>query len=157
MKKKIIGIFVCMMLLVITVVPLTTALDVENDKIADNQASNIDREIYTLCYIEASGYVSEIDWPRVIGSNMWKTTWFRPFNDDRAIVTYWQIVYDSSVDISIYDKEGGELLWEHSDLFHEQIRIIGYYGIYIPSRPDIEKPLHIDISGNALVVLRTAR
>ena len=35
MNKKIIGIFVCMLLLVTAVVPLTIALDVKNDKIAE--------------------------------------------------------------------------------------------------------------------------
>jgi len=35
MNKKIIGIFVCTLLLVTSVVPLTIALDVENDKIAE--------------------------------------------------------------------------------------------------------------------------
>ena len=34
MNKKIIGIFICTLLLVTAVVPLTIALDVENDKIA---------------------------------------------------------------------------------------------------------------------------
>ena len=116
------------------------------------------RTLFTSCYIEASGYVSEIDWPAIIKMpNMWKTTWFRPFNDNRAIMTYWQIVFDSSVEMSIFDKEGGQLLWEHSDSSHEQIRIIGYYGIYISSNPDEGKPLYIDMSGNALVVFRTAR
>ena len=35
MNKKIIGIFVCMLLLVTASVPLTVAIDVENDKIAE--------------------------------------------------------------------------------------------------------------------------
>ena len=34
MKRKIIGIFVCTLLLITSVIPLTIALDVENDKIA---------------------------------------------------------------------------------------------------------------------------
>ena len=156
MHKKIMVILICSMLLLIIVPQTVSVSDNRNkDQIILPTASN--RKTFRNCYIDASGYLSEKDWPRIIGSNMWKTTWFRPFNDDRAIVTYWQIVFDSSVELSIFDNEGGELLWEHSDLSHEQIRIIGYFGIYIPSRIENEDSLHIEISGNALVVLRTAR
>jgi hypothetical protein len=156
MHKKILFGLICSILLMM-ITPSTLGItDFYYMKDSISPLSS-DRDAFINCHIEASGYISEIDWLAIIKApNMWKTTWFRPFNDDRAVVTYWQIVFDSTVKISIHDRDGG-ILWEHSDASHEQIRIIGYYGIYIPSRPDLEKPLHIDISGNALLVLRTAR
>jgi hypothetical protein len=155
-KKIIIGLIFSIVLMIIT--PSTLGITKTDDLKETISPSASNRNIFVNCYIEASGHVSEIDWPAIIKApNMWKTTWLRPFNDDRAIVTYWQIVFDSSVDLSIYDKKGGDLLWEHSTTSHEQIRIIGYYGIYNPSRADIEKSLYIDILGNAVIILRTAR
>jgi hemolysin-activating ACP:hemolysin acyltransferase len=65
------------------------------------------------CYIEADGDLSTVDWPRAIGSNMWKLSWFRPFRNDLAFVSYWHIVFDESSELAIYDKEGGGLLREH--------------------------------------------
>jgi hypothetical protein len=155
-KKILIGLIFSVTFMIITPSTLSTPKTNDLKEIISPTSSN--RNIFVNCYVEASGHVSEIDWPAIIKApNMWKTTWFRPFNDDRAIVTYWQIVFDSSVELSIYDKKGGELLWRHSDTSHEQIRIIGYYGIYIPSRPDSDKSLHIDIAGYTGMVLRTAR
>jgi hypothetical protein len=157
MHKKILFGLICSILLMM-ITPSTLGITDFNNLKDSNSSMSSNRDVFINCHIEASGYISEIDWLAFIKApNMWKTTWFRPFNDDRALVTYWQIVFDSAVKISIYDKKDGEIIWEHSDASHEQIRIIGYYGIYIPSRPDLEKPLHIDISGNALLVLRTAR
>lgn len=116
-----------------------------------------DQFLFTSCYIVASGYVSETDWPAFIKMpNMWKMTWVRLFNDN-ALMTYWQIVFDSSAEITIYDKEGGQLLWEQSGEFHQQVRIIGYYGAYVPSQREEENPLYIELSGHAFLVFRTPR
>jgi len=121
-----------------------------------NKTTNNNSNFFSRCFIEASGDISNVDWPRIIGSNMWKMTWFRPFNDDRAIVSYWQLVFDSSSEIRIYSEENGELLWEHDGNGHPQIRILGYYGIYVPSNSD-ESSLHVSINGKALLLLMHIR
>lgn len=113
-------------------------------------------DTFTRCYIEASGDISTVDWPRIIGSNMWKLTWFRPFGNNFAVISYWRIVLDESTDLSIYDEDGGELLWQHDGVGHPQLRIIGYFGNYCSTNP-IENTLHVEISGSAFFILKNVK
>jgi hypothetical protein len=114
------------------------------------------RDLFTSCYIEAEGEIAKIDWPAIIKMpNMWKTFWFRPFNDNRALVSYWSIVLDCDSDVKIYDEENGNILWDHQGSEYPQLKIFGYSGIYIPK--SIDNSLHVSLSGNALVVLTIMR
>jgi hypothetical protein len=155
MQKKVIGIILCIFVVAL-LLPTTHAVTTEEKESSHSQEIEFPK-IFTTCYIEASGDISTTDWPRIIGSNMWKLTWFRPFRDDRALVSYWQLVLDSSATIEIYDQKDGTLLYEHIDSDHQQMRIIGYYGIYIPSESETDSPLNVELNGRAIALIITDR
>ena len=152
MRKKIIG-FLISLILLVTSLPLISATEINKEN--ENLKSNIVIGPYINCYIEASGIISHFDFPRIIGSNFWKNFWFRPFRDDRAFVSYWQILFDKTAEIAIYSEKNGYLLWENTGEFHTQMRIIGYFGTYIPSDNDGE--FYTIIKGNALIVFNVMR
>ncbi len=109
---------------------------------------------FATCHIEASGDISERDWFAIVRlPNMWKTFWFRPpFNDFKAFVSLWRIIYDPDSKVTIYTKQDGKILWEQNGRQDAQLVIIGFYGTYIPERTNPNGPLHVEISGNALFV-----
>ena len=111
--------------------------------------------LFATCYIEASGDISERDWFAIIRlPNMWKTFWFRPpLNDFEAFVSLWRIIYDSDSKVTIYVKQDGKILWEQNGRQDVQLVIIGFHGTYIPERTNPNEPLHVEISGNALLVI----
>jgi len=150
MKVKLLSMLV-MLSLVTLLIPFSSATHSPIVEPTDAQT-----DTFTSCYIEASGDISTVDWPRIIGSNMWKLTWFRPLGNDFAVVSYWRIVLDESTELAIYDKQGGELLWQHDGSGHPQLRIIGYFGDYIPTCPN-ENILHVELSGSALFVLKNIK
>ena len=152
MRNKII-VFSIIFILISTISPLIGAESINN-----NNENPIDEFIigpYFGCYIESSGIISHFDFPRIIGSNFWKSFWFRPFNDDRALVSYWQILFDKTADISIYTEENGDLLWQNTGEDHTQMRIIGFFGTYIPNNNNGE--FHAIIEGRALIVFNVMR
>jgi hypothetical protein len=155
MKKNKITLFIGLVVLMLFI-PATQAALIKEEKRTGQEPIELPH-VFTTCYIQADGDLSTKDWPRIIGSNMWKLSWFRPFGDDRALVSYWQLVLDSSSTIEIYDKQGGELLYEHSGSDHQQLRIIGYYGIYIPSESQNDSPIHIELEGKAIALMITNR
>jgi hypothetical protein len=122
--------------------------------ISEEPQSNTSRPFAT-CYIEASGDISERDWFAIIRlPNMWKTFWFRPpLNDFEAFVSLWRIIYDSDSKVTIYVKQDGKILWEQNGRQDVQLVIIGFHGTYIPERTNPNEPLHVEISGNALLVI----
>jgi len=150
MKVKILSILV-IFLFVTLVIPFSTAVYIPVAEPIDTKT-----DTFIGCYIEASGEVSTVDWPRIIGSNMWKLTWLRPFGNDFAVISYWRIVLDESTELSIYDEEGGELLYQHDGVGHPQLRIIGYFGDYTPTSPD-ENTLHVELSGSAFYILKNVK
>jgi hypothetical protein len=140
MGKKIFGILVCMLFILTTMVSVVSA--------------NQEKTLYKGCYIEASGEISEKDWFAIIRlPNMWKTFWFRPpFNEQKAFVSFWRIVYDSKSTVTIYSEQNGDILWDHNGQQDVHLIIIGFHGIYIPEQSNPDEPLHVEISGNALFV-----
>ena len=67
MVKKIIGIIVLMML-VGTTLPTVNAIE----KNTTETKGIFGFKAFSNCYIEASGFLSEKDYPSFIGTNMWK-------------------------------------------------------------------------------------
>ena len=130
MERKIIGILIFGILLVSSL-PVTVALETNNSINKENENSNVNIKMYKDCYLEASGKISRGDWPRLIGSNMWKIFWFRPHHDDRAFTFYWLLVYDQNAEFTIYTEENGDVLWQHDGNGSPQITIYRYYGIYL--------------------------
>ena len=154
MDKK--GIVCIILFCILTLVPLTTALSSTVKSVQDDQNEGKNK-FFTNCYITANGDISTKDWPRIIGSNMWKHFWLRPFNDDRAVVSYWQLVFDVDAELTVYDEQDGAVLYHHSNTDHQQLRLIGYYGQYIPTVPEGGSGLHITIDGKTLFLLITDR
>ena len=149
MKMKMIVVFVSM-LMIATAIPLTSA---SNTNKTNNKICNPTTDTYNECYIEASGKISEKDWPAIIRlPNMWKTFWFRfLLNDERAFVSFWRIIFQSNAEVTIFTEQNGEVLWEHQGEKEVQLIILGYVGIYNPESSD-DGPLHVTISGTALRV-----
>jgi hypothetical protein len=156
MKKKIF-VACCFILLVITTFPLVSGNKIElND---NNNDLNLSKwEFYNSCYIEAEGEIAyNIDWIAFVKMpNMWKTFWFRPFNDDKAIVSYWMLVFKFDSKIKIYSEENGELLWDHHGSDYPQLKIFGFYGNYIPTTNDNDA-FQVSLKGNALMILTKLR
>ena len=153
MRKKIICYLISLILL-ITSIPLIGALESNIEK--ENPTFNdVIVGPYIGCYIDVSGIISHFDFPRILGNNFWKTFWFRPFNDDRALVSYWQILFDKTADISIYNEENGDLLWQNLGEYHTQMRIIGFFGTYIPDNDNGD--FNVIIQGRALIIFNVMR
>jgi hypothetical protein len=149
MRKKLIGILICISLLT-TIIPLTGAINSNNtqQKREKNQGNIFN--IYPLCYVEANGNIAEKEGRQ----KMWKTFWFRPFQDDRACVSYWHIIFKSDATVTIYDKKNGDVVWQNTG--DQRLNILGYFGIYIPSSAN-DGSLHITIEGRALLAMPRAR
>ena len=146
MKKTI-----CVLACIMICVPLVNVTDAVSDTYkeqVDNKDDLAIGKIFTTCYIEASGKIGE-DGGGFFQFGMWKTLWFRPFFDNRALVSYWHIPFDPDGQVTIYSSDGGQVLWDHKG--EQRVNIVGYFGIYIPSV--IEGSLHVTISGNALVAM----
>jgi hypothetical protein len=151
MRKKLSNMFIILILIISSFSIVTSSENKVSTKNV-NEPQNDGIEVFMSCFIDASGEIARIDWPAIIKMpNMWKTTWFRPFKDDRAVATYWQLVFDSKSEIRIYSEENGELLWQHDGSDYPQIRIFGFYGTYIPSSSYGES-LHVSIRGNVLLL-----
>jgi len=156
MKKKIF-VIICLILLVITSFPLVNSNEIDvNDDACDIKLSKW--ELYSSCYIEAEGEIAyNIDWIAFIKMpNMWKTFWFRPFDDDMAFVSYWMLVFKFDSKVKIYNEENGDLLWEHQGSEYPQLKIFGFYGDYIPSTND-QDVFQVSLNGNAFMVLTRLR
>lgn len=152
MKIKILS-FGMSMLFVLVAFPMIPASN-GFDSVETPLDSSIDT--FTGCYIEVTGDIALIDWPRVIGSNMWKLSWFRPFGTDFAVVSYWRLVLDESTTISVYTEKNGDLLWQHDGTGYPQLRIFGFLGTYIPTGP-YKETLHVELNGSVGVLLKNIK
>lgn len=131
----------------------TISLAKENEAVDEK----IDKTItlgYKGYYIEASGKISVEDWFAIIRlPNMWKTFWFRPpLDEQKAFVSFWRIVYQSDSKVTIYTEQNGDIIWDHEGSQDIHLVIIGFNGVYIPDCSNLDEPLHVEISGNALFV-----
>lgn len=111
-------------------------------------------EKYQNCYLEISGLISNNDYPRVFGINMWKMFFLRPegVNNPEAFVLYWYLLIDETAQISIYTQKNGELLWQHDGQGTIELRLIRFSGTYTNSdNPD--NRLIIDIDGQIKSIL----
>jgi len=122
MRRKIIGILICMLLLGTIIPTITSAQPVPNEK-----------QNFNNCYMVAEGMLTDKDFPSIIGISMWKIHYTRPFNDDRAKVFYWFIRFNETAKVTIYSEENGEILWQHQGSTVPQLRIFLFNGIYIGS------------------------
>ncbi len=146
--KKIICVLACFMML-IPLVQFTDAWAAKYEEELDNQDDMVLGRIFTTCYIEASGKIG--GWDRgFFQFGMWKTSWFRPFLNDFAVITYWHIPFDSDAEVTIYSRDGGRVLWEYEG--QQRVNILGYFGTYIPNEID-DDSLYITIRGTALIAM----
>jgi hypothetical protein len=112
MKTKLLSIFIIGLFIAVAFQINTVTSESESkEEIKDTGINS-----FASCYIEVSGNIATIDWPRIIGTNMWKLIYFRPFFNDFAVVVFWRLVLDESTELSIYNKQGGDLLWQHEGL-----------------------------------------
>jgi len=84
------------------------------------------------------------------------TFWFRPFNNDKALVTYWMLVFKYDSNVKIYNRENGDIIWDHQGSEYPQLKIFGFFGDYIPSTSD-DDSFRVSLSGKALIVLTILR
>ena len=143
--KKIVGVFVCM-LLITTIMPSLTA----KQKIDPTLTETTKKIEYKNCYIKASGTITKADWPRIFGINFWKVYWFyyKPYSDNHAFVFFWLMIFEPDAEVTVYTEENGEVLWQNQGQGYPQLMIYRYDGIYIPSKPDGDT-FQISIDGNA--------
>jgi polygalacturonase len=148
MQKIVKRFAICVLCLFLTL-PAFSAGKTDDVVFNDSSVTNgFDR--YTTCYLEISGDISQFDWPRIIGSNFWKTTWSR-IGDDRAVVSFWSFVLVPDASIRIYSEKNGDLLWEHQGTNDVQMRLFGYAGIYIYEDSGSDEGTgHVTINGYAL-------
>ena len=111
MKKKILGILVCMLFILTTV---STA------------AAKQERTIYKNCYIEVEAQRAGL-------YNMVKYVFLKPNGDNSAFVLCWLIQWlgPEYVTVKIYDKKNGNELWNNQN--QEGIwafRLLFYKGLY---------------------------
>ncbi len=141
--------FVICVLCLFLILPACTAGKTDDVALNESPVSNGFNR-YTSCYLEISGDISQCDWPRIIGANFWKTTWFR-IGDDRAIVSFWSFVLVPDASIRIYSEKNGNLLWEHQGTNDVQLRVFGYAGMYIYEDSELDEGTgHVRINGYAL-------
>ena len=153
MKMKIL-VIACLIFIILSIIPIVNSENTNNQNISGVRDINL----FTTCFIEADGEIAyDFDWPAIIKMpNMWKTLWFRPFNNDKALVTSWMLVFNYDSDVKIYNRENGDLLWNHQGTEYPQLKIFGFYGDYIPSSGD-DDSFRVSLSGRAFIVLSILR
>ncbi|MCX6672086.1 MAG: hypothetical protein NTX92_09230, partial [Euryarchaeota archaeon] len=112
MRRKILGILVCMLLLG-TIIPTITATQPVPNRI--KQFSN--------CYMVAEGMLTDKDFPSIIGTSMWKIYYY-PLGDGRAFVLYWFLRFNETANLTIYSEQNGDILWHHEGTTVPQLRIL---------------------------------
>jgi hypothetical protein len=140
MRRKMIGIIIGM-LVVILVIPSLTAISSSGNK----------KDIFKDCYIEATGAV-EPTGGSLIKYVMWKNLWFRPYKDDRAFVLLWRIAFmEPNVTVTIYTEKNGAILWQDTGLTGIWgLRLFWFNGIYT-NEGTTEDQLMVNIQGNVKV------
>ena len=71
-------------------------------------------------------------------------------------VTSWMLVFNYDSDVKIYNRENGDLLWNHQGTEYPQLKIFGFYGDYIPISGD-DDSFRVSLSGRAFIVLSILR
>ena len=148
MRKKIVGTLVCVIFIAI-ILDFANAYNLSGNKVIEpHRLENSDNSLVTFrpcftCYIEVLGKVAEDDSGRV---EMFKTFWFRPFDDDRAFVTFWHIKFQPDANITVYTRENGRILWQHEG--NQTLDMVGFFGNYIPSSSD-DRSFQVTMNGVA--------
>lgn len=139
MRRKIIGILICMLLFGTIIPVITTAQPVPTEQ-----------KNFNNCYMVAEGQLTDEDFPSIIGISMWKICYLRPYgqDDERASVFYWFIRFNYTATVTIYSEENGEILWQHQGSTVPQLRILLFNGRYIGTDEGLQisgKIRHIQI------------
>jgi len=142
MGRKIIGLTICM-LVVIMLFPSITATSTFGNK----------KEVFKDCYIEATGAV-EPTGGSFIRYVMWKHFWFRPFGDDRAFVFLWRIAFmEPNVAVTIFAEKNGDVLWQDNGLTGIWgLTLFRFNGIYT-NEGSTEDQLIVNFQGNVKVAI----
>ena len=146
MRRKIIGIIISM-LIILNTVPFVNATVEKNDE-TTTKSGKIqkilgDKQAFINCYIDASG---EIDFTFQIIDI--------PIGLQRELILYWPIIFiEPDVDVTIYSKKNGEILWQDNiDSGQWNLYLFVFRGIYNNNGSTIEK-LIANLEGKALMVI----
>ena len=135
--KKITVMMVFILLLITTYPSIVAVEDIEEESISFGETVTEAKKHYS-CYIEIEGV-----WDYHLKILFWRFPY--TLGLDTCFVFRWNISfpYNDAV-ISIYRKQGGELLYERNDL--EEVKIFFFLGFY-------DSTYHyLTIKGNALIV-----
>jgi len=115
----------------------------------DDIPSITTQERYMNCYLEISGYMHN-DWPAFVKfPNMVQIGWRSQLNSDKVLFgAYSYILFEKDVTIKVYDKQDGDLLWQHEGVIDPLITLLGFSGEYILDDTPYELP-HITLTGTA--------
>ena len=149
------GIILCFFIMIMVTQNIVTSL---NQTDIDTGPNDVSRNVFSNCYIEADGLVSDDDWASFVRlPNMCKTFWLKNIlNNSRIFVSFWRVVLESDSEIIIYNEKDGEIIWHHDKNNIPVLNIIGFAGKY-ESNTTINGQLHVTICGNSLIVLRGVR
>jgi hypothetical protein len=107
------------------------------------------RDAYSNCYIELSGYMHD-DWPAIIKlPNMLQILWIKSSENDIIFGTYSYILFENDAEITIYSEQNGDVLWQHQGEKDPLLTIVGFRGTYDHIDTEDELP-HITMSGDTL-------
>ena len=145
MKKKVIILFIIVLL--VTTIPIVGAKynEVKNERIINSGTINK----FTDCYIEISGLLSDEDYPKLFNRGpFWKIYFLRLEGNGEppSYVFYWYMRLDETAKITIKSEQNGDILWEHDGSCEQEIRILSFKGDYISTIQ--EDRSYKDISGH---------
>jgi steroid 5-alpha reductase family enzyme len=142
MRKKLIGLIICMLLITLLLQSVSAAPTLGNKK-----------EIFKDCYIEATGTVEPVS-GNLFQYLMFKYFYIRPYGDERAFVLLWLIEWmEPDVTVTIYSEKDGDILWEDTGLTGVWgMRQFWYYGIYT-NEGSTDDQLVVNLQGNAKVII----
>jgi hypothetical protein len=137
MKKILIAIFLCS-ILIFTCIPTLQALQPIFKKPGENN-----NEVFSNCYIVSSGDITFT----------FQLTDFR-IGLQRELILYWPIIFNEpDVEVAIYAKKGGEVLWQNNvDEDQWVLHLIGFRGIYNNDGSTMEN-LRANLDGKAACIL----
>ena len=138
MKKKIIGIIIGMLLITVFIPSISATQTFGNKK-----------EVFKDCYVELTGTVVPVS-GNLFQYLMFKYFYIRPYGDDRAFVLFWLIEFlEPDVEVTIYDKKGGEILWQDTGLSGVWgMKLFWFFGIYTNDGSTDDK-LVVNLQGTA--------
>ena len=122
------------MLLLVFIMLVFTSISTSVATGENNQSNN---KVFSNCYIDILGSLE----------TQWKICFMKPFGDYRSTVFYWHLELQSDSDLVILSEKDGEILYQHHGAIVVNIAL--FSGIYIPSKPNENEPLQMDIDGHA--------